>query len=92
MSVFTAIKTRKKVTNRILDISQPFNSIFYGVIHKPCGQSRGRGVSEKTMFVYMGELGVRGLSAWTKIFLGDPFFVRINSNALLMLLIIEFLE
>ena len=29
-----------------------------GVIHKPCGQSRERGVSGKTMFVHMG--GGRG--------------------------------
>ena len=32
-----------------------------------------RGVSEKTMFVHMGEGGVRGLSTWTKMFYGFPF-------------------
>ena len=38
-----------------------------GAIHRPCGQSRGtggRGVSEKTMFVHMGEGGVRGLNRY----------------------------
>ena len=36
----------------------------------------GRGVSEKTMFVHMGEGGVRGLSTWTKMFYGYPFCVH----------------
>ena len=50
-------------------------SQLLGVIHKPCGQSRGRRVSEKTMFVHMGggEGGVRGLSTWAKRVYGYPF-------------------
>ena len=34
---------------------------------------QGEGVSEKTMFVHMGEGGVRGLSTWTKMFYGYQF-------------------
>ena len=43
------------------------------------------GVSEKTMFVHMGEGGVRGLSTWRgqKCFMATNF-VHMNSNALLV--------
>ena len=42
-----------------------------------------RGVSEKTMFVHMGGGRVRGLSTWTKKFLGRPvFYMRIQKNKL----------
>ena len=43
----------------------------------------GGGVSEKTMFVHMGEGGVRGLSTWTKCFTASHF-AHMNSNALLV--------
>ena len=38
---------------------------WFGGIHKPCGQRRGRGVPEKTMCRSTVGGGVRGWSTWT---------------------------
>ena len=74
--------THSGLSNIISEIKECFRPIpglckvwvLYGVINKPCGQSRGRrGVSKINNVCQHGEGGVRGLSTWAKMFYGSQF-------------------